>query len=438
MPGEEEIRGAGFEPSKRVSQRITPDLHNGFTERPTQRGPFSFFVAKIETQAHKPAAGRAARVFVLLACASIKLCLRVARRKQTNTMSTNMKALRKMQPARGLSMEPAQVPVIGPADVLVRVKAASICGTDLHIYGWDRWSQGRIKPPVTLGHEFCGVIERIGDEVAALALKPGDFVSAEMHVNCGHCHQCRVGEAHICPNVKIIGIDQDGAFADFVRIPAANIIKLDPGIPEHYGAILDPLGNAVHTVLAGAIAGQSVLVTGCGPIGLMSIVVAKACGSSAVFATETNEHRRAMARRMGADVVINPVAEDAVKKILGETDGTGVDVLLEMSGNPTAIQQGFKALRAGGRASLLGIPTESVPLDLVNDVIFKGATVQGIYGRRMYGTWVQMTALLKAGRLNLDPLFDERISLEKFEDAFRKLQSGLAGKILLYPNGLQH
>ena len=345
-----------------------------------------------------------------------------------------MKALRKMQAARGLSLETANVPAIGPTDVLVRVKATSICGTDLHIYGWDRWSQGRIKPPVTLGHEFCGVIEKVGDEVTAL--KAGDFVSAEMHVNCGHCHQCRVGEAHICPNVKIIGIDQDGAFAELVKIPASNIIKLDPAIPEHYGAILDPLGNAVHTVLAGAIAGQTVLVTGCGPIGLMSIAVAKACGSSTVFATETNEHRRGMAKKMGADVIINPAAEDAPARILGETNSTGVDVLLEMSGNPTAIQQGFKALRAGGRASLLGIPTENVPLDLVNDIIFKGATVQGIYGRRMYETWVQMTALLKAGRLNLEPLFGERVKLENFEDAFAKLQGGLAGKILMYPNGM--
>src|SRR5262249_33881636 len=219
---------------------------------------------------------------------------------------------------------------------------------------------------------------------------------------------------------------------------ASNIWKLDPAIPEHYGAILDPLGNAVHTVLAGPVAGQTVLVTGCGPIGLMSIAVAKACRSSTVFATETNEQRRAMAKKMGADVVINPAVEDAVKRILSETGGTGVDALLEMSGNPLAIQQGFKALRAGGRASLLGIPTENVPLDLVNDVIFKGATVQGIYGRRMYDTWEQMTALLKAGRLNLDSLFDERISLEKFEGAFAKLQSGLAGKILLYPNGVGH
>src|SRR5580700_9694303 len=350
-------------------------------------------------------------------------------------MGATMKALRKMDAARGLRIESVPVPEVGHGDVLVRVQAASICGTDLHIYGWDRWSQGRIKPPVTLGHEFCGLVERVGEDVRAV--KAGDFVSAEMHVNCGHCHQCRVGEAHICQNLRIIGIDQDGAFAEFVKIPASNIWKLDPAIPEHYGAILDPLGNAVHTVLAGAIAGQTVLVTGCGPIGLMSIAVAKACGSSTVFATETNEPRRAMAKKMGADVVLNPAEIDSVARIKAETSGTGVDVLLEMSGNPSAIQQGFKSLRAGGRASLLGIPTESVPLDLVNDVIFKGATVQGIYGRRMYGTWVQMTALLKAGRLNLDPLFGERASLEKFEGAFAMLQGGLAGKILLYPDGVK-
>jgi threonine 3-dehydrogenase len=258
-----------------------------------------------------------------------------------------------------------------------------------------------------------------------------------MHVSCGHCHQCRLGEAHICQNLRIIGIDQDGAFAEFVKIPASNIWKLDAAIPEHYGAILDPLGNAVHTVLAGEIAGRTVLVTGCGPIGLMSIAVAKACGSSTVFATETNEQRRAMAKKMGADVVVNPVETDSVARIKAETGGTGVDVLLEMSGNPAAIQQGFRALRAGGRASLLGIPTESVPLDLVNDVIFKGATVQGIYGRRMYGTWVQMTALLKAGRLNLEPLFGERTPMEKFENAFALLQGGLAGKILMYPDGIK-
>jgi threonine 3-dehydrogenase len=349
-------------------------------------------------------------------------------------MTATLKALRKTNPGKGLRIENLSVPAIGPTDVLVRVKATSICGTDLHIYGWDRWSQGRIKPPVTLGHEFCGHVERVGEEVRAV--KPGDFVSAEMHVNCGHCHQCRLGQAHICQNLKIIGIDMDGAFAEFVKIPATNIWKLDPAIPEHYAAILDPLGNAVHTVLAGPIAGQTVLVTGCGPIGLMSIAIAKACGSSTVFATETNDHRREMAKQMGADTALNPATEDPVRRIREATGGTGVDVLLEMSGNPKAIQQGFKALRAGGRASLLGIPTENVPLDLVEDVIFKGATVQGIYGRRMYETWVEMTALLKAGRVNLQPLFGEKLALENFESAFSKMQSGMAGKILMYPNGI--
>ena len=347
--------------------------------------------------------------------------------------ATMMKALRKMRPGRGAQLESVPVPSIGPNEALVRVRAASICGTDLHIYGWDRWSQSRIKPPLTFGHEFCGVVERVGEEVSAVA--PGEFVSAEMHDNCGHCHQCRVGEAHICQNLRIIGIDQDGCFAEFVRIPAANIWKIDPAIPEHYAAILDPLGNAVHTVLAGPIAGRTVLVTGCGPIGLMAIAVAKACGSSIVFATEVTACRREMAKKMGADEVLNPAEAGTVARIKAGTGGTGVDVLLEMSGNQGAIAQGFQALRAGGRASLLGIPSNPVSLDLVNDVIFKGATVQGIYGRRMFETWMQMTSLLKAGRLDLEPLFGVRTSLEKFEEAFSLLQGGHAGKVLFYPNG---
>src|SRR5258707_8670957 len=254
-------------------------------------------------------------------------------------MSDTMLAVVKPEAAPGADVRQMPVPQIGPDDVLVKVKVASVCGTDLHIYDWDQWAASRIKPPLVPGHEFCGNVVAVGHEVTTV--KEGDFVSAEMHVACGKCYQCRIGEAHICPNVKIIGIDEDGAFADFVKIPAANIIKLDAGIPEHYGAILDPLGNAVHTVLAGTIAGQSVLVTGCGPIGLMSIVVAKACGSSIVFATETNEHRRAMAKKMGADVVINPAAVDGGKKILGETAGTGGGVLLERCGNPKGMQLGF-------------------------------------------------------------------------------------------------
>jgi threonine 3-dehydrogenase len=344
-----------------------------------------------------------------------------------------MMALRKTRPGRGAELENVSVPAIGPTDVLVRVQAASICGTDLHIYAWDPWSASRIKPPLTFGHEFCGTVERVGEEVTAVI--PGDFVSAEMHVSCGHCHQCRAGQSHVCRNLRIIGIDQDGCFAEFVRIPSRNIWKIDPAIPEHYAAILDPLGNAVHTVLSGEIAGQTAAVIGCGPIGLMAIAVAKACGCSTLFATEVNPHRRELARRMGAEVVMDPAAEDVVARVLAETGGTGVDVLLEMSGHPAAIQQGFRMLRAGGRASLLGIPTQPVTLDLVADVIFKGATVHGIFGRKMFETWLQMTALLKDGRLDLEPLFSERLALDRFADAFALLQGGQAGKILFYPNG---
>jgi len=344
-----------------------------------------------------------------------------------------MRALRKMRPERGAQLEAVSIPAIGASEVLVRVRAASICGTDLHIYAWDPWSASRVKPPLTFGHEFCGAVERVGEEVTAVA--PGDFVSAEMHLNCGHCRQCRVGQLHLCQSLKIIGIDQDGCFAEFVRIPASNIWKVDPAIPEHYAAILDPLGNAVHTVLSGEIVGQTVAVTGCGPIGLMAIAVAKACGCSTIFATEVNPHRRALAKKMGADEALDPAATDVVALVRAATSGAGVDVLLEMSGHPTAIQQGLQMLRAGGRASLLGIPAQPVMLDLVNLVIFKGATVQGIFGRRMFRTWLQVTELLKSGRLNLDPLFGERLALDRFAEAFSMLQGGLAGKILFYPNG---
>jgi threonine 3-dehydrogenase len=236
--------------------------------------------------------------------------------------------------------------------------------------------------------------------------------------------------------VKIIGIDADGCFAEFVRIPAQNIWKVDPSIPEHYAAILDPLGNAVHTVLSGPISGQSVAVTGAGPIGLMAINVARACGATPIFALEVNPRRRELAKTMGADEVIDPAAVDPVKRVREATDGEGVDVLLEMSGNESAIQQGFEMLRPGGRASLLGITSQPVEFDLVADIIFKGATVYGIYGRKMFETWVQMTELLKSGKLNLDPLFNERMPLESFSDAFSLLEKGQAGKILFYPNGV--
>jgi threonine 3-dehydrogenase len=344
-----------------------------------------------------------------------------------------MKALRKPRAAPGAQVESVPIPEIGPSDVLVRVRAASICGTDLHIYHWDRWSASRMHPPLTFGHEFCGHVEKIGAEVTTVA--PGDFVSAEMHIADGTCRPCRMGQAHLCQNGKVLGIDADGCFAEFVRIPARNIWKVDPAIPEHYAAIMDPLGNAVHTVLSGPIGGQTVAVTGAGPIGLMGIAVARACGATTIFASETNARRRDLAKKMGADEVIDPSKTDVVAQVRAATDGAGVDVLLEMSGNATAIQQGFQMLRPGGRASLLGITSQPVQFDLVADIIFKGATVHGIYGRKMFETWIQTTDLLKAGRLNLDPLFRERIPLDGFLNAFSQLEKGEAEKILFYPNG---
>jgi threonine 3-dehydrogenase len=345
-----------------------------------------------------------------------------------------MQAIVKPEAKPGARLERVPVPEIGLQDVLVRVRAASICGTDLHIYKWDRWSARRIHPPLVFGHEFCGVVEKIGAEVTAV--REGDFVSAEMHVSCGLCYQCRTGQSHICQNVRIIGIDADGCFADFVKIPQSNIWKIDPSIPVDYAAILDPLGNAVHTVLSGEIAGLSVAVTGCGPIGLFAIAVAKACGAGPIFASEPHPYRRKLAEKMGAALVIDPDKADAVEEVLAHTAGAGADVVLEMSGHPRGVRQAFRMLRRGGRISLLGIPSKPMELDLANDVIFKGALVQGINGRRMFQTWYQMQALLKSGALPLEPLITDRIALADFEKGMELLLSGNASKVLMYPDGL--
>jgi len=339
-----------------------------------------------------------------------------------------MQALVKTAAAPGMDMREMPVPEIGPADVLVAVETASVCGTDLHIYHWDEWAQARIKPPYIPGHEFCGIVAAVGDLVQGVAV--GDFVSAEMHVACGHCLQCRSGQAHVCQFVKILGVDADGAFADYVRIPATNIWKLDPAIPRDFGSLFDPFGNAVHTVLSGAIAGQTVAVTGCGPIGLFSIAVAKACGAAKVFAIEPNEKRRELARVMGASVALDS-AGDVAGAIHAATGGNGVDVLLEMSGHPAAIRQGFSILRMGGRASLLGIPSRPVEIDLANALIFKGATVHGINGRKMYETWYQAEALIRDSGVDLSPVITHRLPLARFDEAMHLLESGEASKILL-------
>jgi threonine 3-dehydrogenase len=350
-------------------------------------------------------------------------------------MPETMLAVVKPEPKPGAEIRAMPVPAIGPTDVLVKVRVASVCGTDLHIYNWDPWAQGRIHPPLIPGHEFCGHVAAVGREVTTV--REGDFVSAEMHVVCGKCYQCRTGQAHICQFVKVIGVDADGAFAEFVRIPESNIWKLDAAIPVEYASVLDPLGNAVHTVLAGEIAARSVAVVGCGPIGLFAIAVARAVGASQVFALEINAHRRKLAEKMKADLALDPSQQDVKQLILDATNGVGADVALEMSGHPDGIRTAFQVLRLGGRVSLLGIPSKKVELDLANDVIFKGATVQGIYGRRMYETWYQMEALLKAGKLDLSPVITDRIAMRDFSRGMERLKTGEASKILLYPNGVK-
>jgi len=339
-----------------------------------------------------------------------------------------MQALVKTSAAPGMEMREMPVPAIGPGDVLVAVETASVCGTDLHIYHWDEWAQARIKPPYIPGHEFCGTVAAVGELVTDV--KVGDFVSAEMHVACGRCKQCRSGQAHVCQFVKILGVDADGAFADYVKIPASNVWKLGDEVPRDFGSLFDPFGNAVHTVLSGEIAGQTVAVTGCGPIGLFAIAVAKACGAADIFAIEPNETRRELARKMGAKTLLDPASGDVEGQVFEATGGTGVDVLLEMSGHPAAIAQGFRLLRMGGRASLLGIPSRAVEMDLANGVIFKGATVHGINGRKMYETWFQAEALLRGG-MDLSPVITHRLPLAEFDAAMKLLESGEASKILL-------
>ena len=350
-------------------------------------------------------------------------------------MPSSMLAVVKTEAAPGADVRDVKVPEIGLTDVLVRVQVASVCGTDLHIYNWDPWAQHRIHPPLIPGHEFCGEVAAVGAEVTTV--KEGDFVSAEMHVNCGKCYQCRTGEGHICQHVQIIGVDADGAFAEYVRIPESNIWKLDPAIPHEYASILDPLGNAVHTVLAGEIAAKTVAITGCGPIGLFAIAVARAVGATTVFAIELNPYRRKIAAQMKADCVLDPTRDNVKQIVLDRTDGMGVDVVLEMAGHPDAIRTAFDIVRRGGRISLLGLTSKPVSLDFSEDIIFKGITIQGINGRRMYQTWYQMQALLKAGKLDLHPVITDRLSMKDFSKGMERLRTGEASKILLYPDGIK-
>ncbi len=343
-----------------------------------------------------------------------------------------MKAVVKTKPGPGAELIEKDVPVPGQAQVLVKVLATSICGTDLHIYQWNAWAQGRIKHiPQVMGHELCGEVVELGANVTNL--KKGDIVSAETHIACGHCYLCHTGNAHICVNGSIFGVDVDGVFAEFAVVPAANAWILDSRIPRDFASVMEPLGNAVHTVLAGEITGNTVLVTGCGPIGLMSVAVSRICGATKIIATEINKFRIDLAKKVGCDLVLNPATDEVVARVLEETNGLGVDVVLEMSGNPTAITQAFEALRPGGRYSILGIPDKPIEFDLGKHLVFKYATVQGINGRLMFSTWHKTSRFLSSGRLDLSPIITHRLRLDEFAKGMELMERGDCGKILLYP-----
>ncbi len=343
-----------------------------------------------------------------------------------------MKAVAKTKPGRGAEIIEIDIPTPKSDELLVKVLATSICGTDLHIFEWNEWARHRIKKlPQIMGHELCGEVIKLGKNVKNV--KKGDIISAETHIACGHCFLCHTGNAHICINSKIFGVDVNGVFADYAVLPAANAWILNEKIPKDFASVMEPLGNAVHTVLAGEITGNTVLITGCGPIGVMSIAVSRICGATKIIATEINEYRLQLAKKIGADVVINPKKDRVVKKVLAETNGLGVDVVLEMSGSPVAIRQAFQSLRPGGRFSILGIPDKPMKIYWGKDIIFKYITVQGINGRLMFSTWHKTSRFLNSGLLDLDQIITHRFRLEEFEKGMELMKSGNCEKILLYP-----
>jgi threonine 3-dehydrogenase len=342
-----------------------------------------------------------------------------------------MQAIVKSRPGPGLEVRDVPHPAPGPGEVLIGVRHAGVCGTDLHIADWDPWASGRVRPPIVLGHEFAGEITALGEGVQAFT--PGQLVTAEGHIVCGHCPQCRTGNSHICRNTRIIGVDRDGAFAAYITMPATNVLPLN-GIPTEIGAIMDPVGNAVHAVMTAEVPGSTVFVTGCGPIGCFAVGVARAAGASRVIASDINSKRLALAESMGAHVLIDASKEDVVQRVLAVTGGEGADVVCEMSGVPIALRQALGAVRLGGRVQLLGIPKGEVPVNFANDVIFKGITlygVIGVIGRKMYETWNQMRRFLSTGAFDPRPVITHRFPLDDIDHALAAIRSGDAGKVIL-------
>ncbi|MEW5783850.1 MAG: L-threonine 3-dehydrogenase [Bacillota bacterium] len=341
-----------------------------------------------------------------------------------------MKALVKDQAGPGAVIKRLEMPQLGPHDVLVKVLSTAICGTDLHIYNWDQWAASRIKPPVVMGHEMAGEVVKLGSAVQSC--RKGDYVSLECHKTCGQCFQCKTGQAHICRDYSIIGVDLDGCFAEYARVPEGNLWLNEQQMAPEVACLQDPVGNAVLAVLSAEIAGKTVLITGCGAIGLFAVGVAGAAGAARVLAVDINDYRLNIAKRMGAAVVINPIRENVVDLVLQHTQGCGVDVAVEMSGNQECLYDGLKTVKNGGRIALLGIPSGKVSLDLANDVIFKGITVAGITGREIFATWYKTAALLN-GALDINPIITHRMKMADYVEAFEIMKSGECGKIILYP-----
>lgn len=338
-----------------------------------------------------------------------------------------MKALVKKTAAPGLWLEDVPEPQIGINDVLIKVDRTGICGTDVHIYKWDDWAQRTIPVPMVVGHEFVGEIVEVGSNVKDFF--PGQVVSGEGHVVCGHCRNCLAGRRHLCADTKGVGVNRPGAFAEYLALPMTNVWVHAPGIERDVAAIFDPFGNAVHTALSFPVLGEDVLITGAGPIGIMAAAVVRHAGARYVVITDVNEHRLELARKMGVTLAVNPRQRSVkeVQKQLGMTEG--FDVGLEMSGNATAFQDLLANMSHGGKIAMLGIPEKAMAIDW-NTVVFSMLTIKGIYGREMYETWYKMTVMLQSG-LDITPVITHRLPYTEFEQGFAAMLSGQSGKVIL-------
>jgi len=343
-----------------------------------------------------------------------------------------MKAIVKNNPGKGADLVEYPIPLLQGDQVLIRVKAASICGTDLHIYNWNDWAiNAGIKMPIVLGHECCGEVVEVGPSVKTL--KAGDYVACETHIPCGRCYQCNNGLQHICSDLKLYGIHMNGCFAEYSKISERCAIKISDKINPKIGAVLEPLGTAIRACIEIEASGKNVAVIGCGPIGLMAVNALKAFGTANIIAVDVNELRLNIAKKVGATHIVNPVEVDPAKYIIEITKGIGVDAFIDASGNNRAIVSGFESLRKGGMAALIGLPSKPLEIELVSKVIFKEARIVGIHGRKMNESWTTMLNLLDMDLLNIDPIITHVLRLEDFEKGFEILSNGTGGKVILVP-----